>query len=234
MMSVALNLAVLLALAFCVWQGYRKGLILSVCSVVILFVSAYAAGKIAEQYADKATEIVAPILDWLPDVKIDEAIDEVAKGLGPAGNIDDPGVIVQIVEVAFEKIGITGVFKDILTTKAAESIKGDITLRQSISNHFLYGVSYLFLCVFAFLICFILLTLLMHFISAVFKLPVLGLIDKIGGAVLGFVSGLLMLCFFGWILQFIGIFLPADMFDVGLLRGFMSLKWLNGLLNFKV
>lgn len=232
MIHVALNLAVLLILAFCVWQGYRKGLVLSVCSVVILFVSAYAAGKIAAQYADKATEVVAPLLDWLPDVKIDEAISEVTKGLGPSESIDDPSVIREIINVAFQKIGITGTFGDILTTKAAQSIKGDVTARQSIANHFLYGVSYLLLCVFAFLVCFILLTLLMHFISAVFKLPVLGLIDKIGGCALGFVNGLLFLCFLGWILQFIGVFLPTETFTSGLLRGFMNLKWLNGLLNF--
>ncbi|MDR1735567.1 MAG: hypothetical protein LBR85_01680 [Oscillospiraceae bacterium] len=233
-MSVALNLAVLLILAFCVWQGYKKGLIMSICSIVIVFISAYAAGQIARQYAGDATEIMAPVLDWLPDIKIDEAVDEVAGGLGPISQITDETVLGDIADVAFEKIGITGAFKEILTEKALGELSGDVTIRQAIADNFLYGVSYLLLCVFAFIVTLILLTLLIHFISAMFKLPDFKLVDKIGGGVLGLVFGMFVLVFFGWALQFIGVFLPAESFTgSGLLRGFMNMGWLNGLLNFK-
>lgn len=232
MIHGALNLAVLLVLAFCVWQGYRKGLILSVCSVVIVFISAYAAGQIASHYAESAVDSLAPVLNWLPDVKIDEAIDEVARGLGPVAEIADKAVLREIADTAFDKIGITGAYRDILSAKAMASLNTETTIRQAIETQFLYGISYLILCVFSFLILFIVLTLLMHFLSALFKLPVLGLVDKIGGCALGLAAGVLILCFVGWIMQFIGVFLPPDLILSGLLRNFMNLKLLDGLLNF--
>lgn len=229
MIHMALNIAVLLMIAFCVWQGYRKGLILTVCGVVIVFIAAYTAGQVAANYAGSASESLAPVLDWLPDAKIEEAIDEV--GLGRVESITDMTALREIADVAFEKIGITGAFRDILSAKTMNGLNSETNIRQSIESQFLYGIAYLILCVFTFLIVFILLTLLIHFLSAVFKLPVLGLIDKIGGSALGLVNGLLLLCFLGWILQFIGVFLPSDMIVSGLLRGFMNLKWLNGFLN---
>ncbi|MCL2031500.1 MAG: CvpA family protein [Oscillospiraceae bacterium] len=231
-MVMALNLAVLLVLAFCVWQGYRKGLILSVCSVVIVIISAYASGQIASHYAESAAARLAPVLNWLPDKQISEAIDEVARGMGPIGEITDKAVLREIADIAFDKIGIIGAYGDILSGKTMASLTSGITIRQAIETQFLYGIAHLILCIFSFLVIFIVLTLLMHFLGALFKLPVLGLADKIGGSLLGLVTGVLILCVVGWIMQFIGVFLPPELALSGLLRYFMELELLNGLLNF--
>jgi uncharacterized membrane protein required for colicin V production len=231
--SLAVNLAVLLVLGFSAWQGYRKGLILSVCSVVIVFISAFAGGRIAVAYAEKASVSVAPVLNWLPDEKIEEASAEITKGVGHLSTITDQSTLRDITVLSFEKIGITGPIVEKLTERVFNEMKvPEHGIRESIANTFLYSVCYLILCIFGFLVVFIVLTLLVNFIAAVFRFPVFNhiavrLVDKIGGGLLGFFFGVLIMCVVGWAMHFIGVFLPADIFESSaLLAYFMNAKLL--------
>ena len=56
MTSVLIDLLLVGVVAFCVWQGFRKGLILSVCGILIIFIAAFLAGKVAESYARPVSE----------------------------------------------------------------------------------------------------------------------------------------------------------------------------------
>jgi uncharacterized membrane protein required for colicin V production len=238
MAAFAVSLAVLLVLGFSTWQGYRKGLILTVCGVLVIIISAFAGGRIAAAYADKAASSVAPVRSWLPDDKIEEAAAEVLKGASQLSQVTDTKTLREVARLSFEKIGITGPIIDNLVEKALDGLKSDeLGIRESISYTFLYSVSYLVLCVFGFLVVFVVLTLLVNFIAAVFKFPVFNLlvvklVDKIGGALLGLLFGVLIMCVVGWAMHFVGVFLPPDIFEAsGLLKYFMNAKLLTGLLT---
>jgi uncharacterized membrane protein required for colicin V production len=230
MLSLSLSLAVILILIFCAWQGFKKGLILTICSLVAVLVAANAGGRVATRFAGEASDKLLPVLNWLPEAKIDEAILEVIEEYGP---IDDDSDAIEAVCVrSYDKIGITGSFQKILVEKAIGDINIEKDLKTSIADNFLYAMAYLILCIFGFLVVYILLSLLYHFVAALIQLPSLGLVDKIGGAILGLTFGLIMMCACGWAMRFIGIFLPADMFtQSSVVSAFMNLKWLDGFLN---
>lgn len=202
-----LDLLVLLIIGFCIWQGYRKGLILTVSGIVIVLLSAWAAGAVANHYSASFAEQIRPVFGWLAD----DAIDEAARGNGRLDEITDTSLLTEIAQEAFHGLGFSfvekGGFVDEVFDEMAENER---TFREAVSYTFLHGLSYMILCVFGFVVVMILLTLLLHFIAAIFKLPVLNKIDKIGGSISGLVYAVLILTVLGWALRYTGMFIPQE------------------------
>jgi len=55
------------------------------------------------------------------------------------------------------------------------------------------------------------LTVIYNIIPVSFRLPGLKLVDEIGGGVLGFVQGVLLVFMLGWFLGYAGLLLPGDL-----------------------
>ncbi len=233
MSGFTIDLIILAIIGFCTWQGYRKGLILSVCSVLIVIIASWGAGSIAASFADEAAEAVAPVLSWMPDVQIDEAIKEVTNSY--SSDITDTDIIAKISTSAFGKIGMNKAITEALTEKVLTMIKNtEADVRESIANVFLYAVAYFLLLLFSFIVLFAALSLLAHFLSSIFKLPVLNLIDKFGGIAVGLIFGLLIMAVVGWSCRFAGIFVSTTFIEKsGLLKFFMNFNILSGMLNIK-
>lgn len=224
-----LDLLVLLIVGFCIWQGYRKGLILTVAGVVIILISAFAGGRIANQYSESFAGKIQPVLGWLAD----DAIDEAARGKGRLADITDQKLLSEIAYDTLDGLGISFVNKDSLVGKIFEDMADkELSFREAVSFNFLRAVSYMILCVFGFVVVMILLTLLIHFIAAVFKLPVLKTADKIGGIAAGLVYAVLILTVLGWALKYAGMFVPQELIErTVLLKMFYKSNLLTGLLG---
>jgi len=228
-MSFLLDLLILLIIGFSVWQGYRKGLILTVAGIIIILISAWAAGRIAKQYSVPFADKIQPMLGWVAD----DAIDEVARGKGPLAEITDKRQLASIATSALDKLGLSFVNKDNLVNNVFDNMaEKERTFREAVSYTFLCAVSSMILCVFGFVVIMILLTLLIHFVAAVFKLPALKQLDRIGGAALGFIYAILMLTVLGWALKYTGMFMPQELIDKTVfLKLFRKSNLLTGLLG---
>ncbi len=225
------DLLALLVLGFCIWQGYRKGLVLMVISVVIIILSVWGASTIASKYSEQFSEKLQPLLSWVSEDPMDKA----ARGKGNVNNITDQTALREIAQETFVNMGISEKRAVTLTGLVFEGMgKPDMTFRKSVSSVFMSSISYVILAVFGFIVLMILLTLVMHFIAAVFKLPVLKTLDSVGGAALGLLFGMLILAVFGWALQFTGALIPQEVISKtwimklfsnwGIISGMLSLK----------
>ncbi len=224
-----LDILALLIIGFCIWQGYRKGLILTVAGVLIILISSWSAGKIAAQYSEAFADKIQPVLGWLAD----DAIDEAARGKGRLIDITDQKTLSEIAQDALGGMGFSFVDKEGLAGKVFDYMaEKELSFREAVTFTFLKSLSYMILCVFGFIVVMILLTLLIHFIAAVFKLPVLNLIDKVGGVASGLLYAVLILTVIGWALKYAGMLVPQELIEkTVLLKMFYKSNLLSGLLG---
>ncbi|MDR0292777.1 MAG: CvpA family protein [Oscillospiraceae bacterium] len=231
MTGFLIDLLLIAAMAFCVWQGFRKGLFLTVAGVVVIFIAAYFAGKAAAAYAGPVSEKLAPIMSWLAE----DAIYEATRGRGRINEMTDAKEIAEVARRTFETMGVSGVEIDAMIDKVLLSLaETEQTVQETISVTVLYVAAYALLCLFAFILFLVGLTLLIHFLAAVFKLPGLHLVDKIGGAAAGALYGVLILCAVGWAVRYLGIVAGPELVEnTTVLKLFVNHNMLAGMLSFK-
>ena len=244
MIPVALSLLALIILAFCTWQGYRKGLILTAAGVVTIFIAAWAGGMIASHYSEPFSKTLAPIFSgWVTDTETDNAIDEMEKNGGKPFeeynlNVNsDREALAKTAGDALEKMGFgllskTNLLEKVIaeTELSVENSDQDITqaFKIAVSDVFLRALASMILSVFGFIVVLLLLTLLAQIVSSIFKVPGLNLIDKIGGPIAGFLYGVLILNVIGWALRYAGFLIPVK--DTGLISLFYKFNILTWLL----
>ena len=220
MTHVLADLLLLMILGFTVWQGYRKGFILTLAGVLVLILAAWGAGRFSGNYAGDFEQKLNPLFGWASDEAADEAI---RKG-GYTSGVNDDETLLRIAAEAFGGMGINGEESG----KLAEAAIGDMrenasSLKTSISNTFIHAMCRALLFIFAFAVLALFLTLLAHFVSMLFKIPGLRLIDTIGGLAAGLIYGLFMLSAISWGLRFLGVLIPADFIEgTVLLRFFVN------------
>jgi uncharacterized membrane protein required for colicin V production len=231
MTGFLLDLLLVAVLAFCVWQGYRKGLILTVAGVLMIFLAAFLAGKVASTSAQPVSERLHPIMGWVTD----DAIGEATRGKGRINELTDMTEIAGVAEDTFSQMGISGSEIAAMVEKVLQALTGtEQTLRETIEVTALYVASYALIALFSFILFMVGLTLLVHFIAAVFKLPVLNIIDKVGGLAAGLLYGILILCAVGWAMRYAGIFSNTGIVEnTTILRFFVNHNMLAGLLSLR-
>jgi len=228
------DLLLVAALAFCVWQGYRKGLILTVAGVLVVFIAAFLAGKVAGAYAKPMSEKLYPIMSWVAT----DAIDEATRGSGRVNELDpkkDRSEIADVAQRTFESLGISSREIDAMVDKVLLSLNdAEQTIEKTISMTVLYVAAYAMLCLFAFILLMVGFTLLIHFLAAVFKLPLLHLVDKIGGSAAGALRGVLILSAVGWAVRYLGILASPELVEkTTILKLFVNHNMLARLLSFR-
>ena len=230
MTGFMIDLLLVAALGLCVWQGYRKGLILTAAGIIIVFLAAFVAGKVAAAYADPMSERLYPMLSWLAD----DAMDDAARGKGRINELTQPSEIADVAQQTFENLGISHIEIGKMVDKALLSLsETGRTVQEAISMSVLHGASYAILCLFAFILCMVGFTLLIHFLAALFKLPGLNLIDKIGGSAAGLLQGILLLCALGWAVRYLGIIAGPELVEsTSVLKFFVNHNMLAGLLSY--
>lgn len=229
-MALLIDVLLLAILAFCIWQGYRKGLILTVAGVVVIVLSVILASQVATAYAEPFSENLYPIMSWLGGDELDEA----ALGKGKLEEITSAATIAEIAREAYESLGISSEEVDKMVDAALTAMaEREQDARTAITSTLLYSLSYLLLCLAAFVVFMVAFTLLIHLLAAMFKLPVFNLIDKIGGVAVGALYGILILCVIGWAARYLGVALDAEIVEsTTVLELFINHNMLKGILGF--
>ena len=225
-LHIIIDIAILLIIAFCTWNGYKKGLIMTFLGVVVLFVSISGAKIIAGRYTDKVAESVAPILGWVTDDAVDNALADAAY----AGNASDSENVVQS---AFTALGIHSGELDRLSEMVGDWMEDTKdSMRAGVASVFLRLAAYIILFVFSYIVITMLFMLLTQLVASLFNIPPLKLLDSIGGLVLGVVFGCVIMFFAGWVLRFTGLFITPEVLQKTLLaKFFMTANPLAALLR---
>lgn len=204
-MDIILDVAIALILIVFAWSGARKGLILTVLSVVGLFVAFLGARFVSAAFYEPVSDIIQPGIYQ----KFEEMEDQLLQGAEISIDLDDsvevlvdtlreqelfPG-LVDLLETAVADNTYTG--NDALST--AENLS--VFLAELLSKAGLFVVSFLVILLVWFLIT--------KALDLAFKLPILKAINIGGGLILGLAKGVVIVVVLIWIAQLLN-WLPAE------------------------
>lgn len=174
---------VLVLLAFTLWRGWRKGLILSLCGLAVVAVSFLCAGFLADTLDDPLADALTP--------KLTERIE--AQFNAHAAQQDGDAQPQSLAETLREMGGLYAVAAD--TLDDVSDAVGDDTNAAAAHAAQAVASSIVYIVVFAlsFLLLVILLTLLLRALDLVARLPGLNFFNQLGGGVIGLVKGVIVL-----------------------------------------
>ncbi len=218
-MSIIIDLVLVGILALCVWNGYRKGLILGIAGLLVLVVAFVGANVIARTYSSEFTPIVQPFISGFVDKAVTDTSSSEGTGTEYEGNSD--AAYIKSIE-SLNKLGILGKAAASLAESVGDSVSNlGKNIRGAITEKLSEAICFLLVFVIAFLLIVIVFTIIANIINLVFRLPGLEFINNIGGMLMGFIKGLVFVFAISWVAQYLGFLFKDDTLEKTVL-----LKWL--------
>lgn len=177
-MSVLLDVLILGLLALAVFNGMRKGLIRTVFSFVGSLISLVCAKFLADWAAPFLRGVLpmpslgSDLMSHLNLIELDNAPERFEQVLTGAG------FPTSLSRQVADKIGLSG---------------GVNNLSSRVSDALDQVIAYAIVFFLAFIVCLLLISLISVILDGVAHLPVLNMANRLGGAVLGFLTGALVL-----------------------------------------
>lgn len=196
MLPMLYDLILLVILAFFLWRGWRKGLILSLCGLVVVILALVGANFIADTAAPPVAKALQPKLAAAIEENVADYMATHYNDIVPGANAPD---IPNLSDALREMGGIYAWCADSVEDTAIEITYGMDRLldfselcsiaasrvAEQLAHHILFAV--------AFVVLFVLLTLLLHALDLVAKLPGLHFCNGLGGGLIGLIKGILVL-----------------------------------------
>lgn len=176
------DVIVLAILAFAIWRGRQKGLLLSLCGLAVVVVSFLCAGLLADALDDPLADSLTPQFTQ----RIEEQFNDAAQP-------DDGAPPQSLADTLRDMGGLYAAAADTLDD-AVDAVGDEVHAAAAKAAHAV-AASIVYIVVFAlsFLLLVILLTLLLHCLDLVAKLPGLKFCNQLGGSIIGFIKGVIIL-----------------------------------------
>lgn len=216
-MKAVLSLLFLSILIFCVWSGYKKGLIMGVFSLIAFVISVYGANLLSQTYSGEVVDALRPFASGFVEVNV------VNKTVRPAMGIDssnlsvkdffaqNPGRETEFCTLTYEGMGIHASTSEQMAGEAvAYAAENGVELMDAVVEVLCRRISYVGGLILAFVMLLILLTVIGNIPNISFQIPNHELLNDIGGAVAGLVQGLAFCLIIGWALRFVGLLISQE------------------------
>lgn len=204
------DIVIAAVLLFFLWQGCKKGFVLTLCSLLAVFVALIGASVVSNALAEPAAKAVEPIIEARIQESLTEAIEHtefVAVGGGVAEKPEEvalAGVIQHLKESklyqgfadSFQAAVDSGVAE--VTTNAAKAMAHFVAVQ--IARNVIFTVSFVLILIGWFF--------LSRALDLVAKLPVLNSVNRWGGGIIGLCKGALIVFAAVWLLK--GSYIPAE------------------------
>ncbi|MCL2567899.1 MAG: CvpA family protein [Oscillospiraceae bacterium] len=215
-MHIFLDLILLAILGFCAWQGYKRGIIGGILAVIFLIVAIYGGNLVASTYSNMFTDMFNPFVSGYLQSAESQAIDEVVpRELQHLSTEDlfrlEQGLEPIVIRQVISDLGIHHSRADTFTDRYLELRDDGRSVNSSLTEVLVYAFCFYIVYTIGFLLILIALTVVYNIIPVSLRLPGLKLVDEIGGGVLGFVQGILLVFMLTWFLGYVGILLPEGL-----------------------
>jgi uncharacterized membrane protein required for colicin V production len=202
-MPYFLDIAAVAIVVYFVWNGYRKGLILSAAGLAITLVSMWAAWVCASAFA-------APL-----GLRLEETLRPVVEeAIGKAGG----ELSLPTMKETFTQLGFTGAANSTLTdTVAQKASEAGTSLKDAAVSAVSRAAAFGLIFIIGFIVIKIILDLIARTLTKTLKIPGLNLLNKAGGIAFGLICGLAVLFILGWALNFMGTWIPGEEVENSLL-----------------
>ncbi len=202
MAPIVFDLVILLVLALFFGLGWKKGLLLSLCGLAVVAVSFLAAGFLANTFDTPLADAIQPKLAQSIEEQLDAHIGAQLDGqpLSPLDALRDMGGLYTWAADSMEEAAVT-MDRIVGGTVREVALHAAKALAVQVAHNVLFAA--------AFVVLTILLTLLLHALDLVAKLPGLHFCNGLGGGLVGLVKGVLVL----WAAVVILQFFPGKLFS---------------------
>jgi hypothetical protein len=223
MTTYIFDIIIVLVLAFFTWRGAKRGLILTLCSLLALFVAYFGAQAVAATFAKPVANIIRPSIQATITEVINqeeggdaEAVSSPAAGptIGYTDETDQTTEtedvtagyslqqILELLRASERFAGLTDYLEDAIQ---AETLEVTTTAAAAVANYLslvmaravLFGLSYVLILLVWFLVS--------RALDIAFKLPILSAVNGIGGGFFGLVKGVLILMVLIWLGKLAGV-----------------------------
>lgn len=208
MIQIVIDVVLVAILAVFIYFGVQKGFILGISGIIVLVVSFYGAGIIANTYSDRFTPMIEPIVSKYVEKSVTDAKSNQTSAVVAKNEKDPVGTL------GLDSLHRLGLFSD-TAQKLVDDLKGKVTtigqefislVTKKVSTSVSYILTFIASCILITLI----LNILIRILDAAFKLPGLGLINGTGGFILGFFKGMLILFAIAWAMRYFGGVFPDE------------------------
>ena len=205
-LPLLLDLVILGLLVYWCVMGFRRGLILSLCSLLAVVVALAGGWYLANHAYEPLAERLEPISLPVVNERADEAISSEASGLVPSeGTASDQAATDQ------SSSGPLSILSGSLQNQVGqqlENFKNNAVQQLAASIAQTVAKAVLFLV--GFLVILLVWNILFHALHLVAKLPGLHLLNKVLGGAFGLVKGILLLMVAQWLLCDLLGWIPSE------------------------
>ena len=192
---------IIVILVLFAWRGASKGLILSLCGLLAVFVAFFAAQMVSDTFCAPVAGILRPI--------ISQKIWDVIPVSGVAAETEGavPAVSADQVLAAVRANGLFEGFSDFMEQRVAMDAIGDGPLSpvDALAGYLAKGIAKTLLFNLVFFGGLLAWFLLSHALDIAFKLPVLAEVNLAGGLIVGLAKGVLVVIMLVWVGQLAGV-----------------------------
>lgn len=252
MTTYIVDIAILLALAFFAWRGAKKGLILTLFSLLAFVVAYLGAQAVAANFSKPVANIIRPSIQLTidgvlsgesPEAVPDSEGSDTADDSDINGNIDaQPGAstpegeyagssdfslqqILSLLDQSGLFPGLRDYLEDAIEEKALEVTT---TASAAVSSYLAQLAASALLFGLSFVAILLLWFLISRALDLAFKLPILSAVNTVGGLLFGLIKGVLVLLVLVWLARLAG-FITTE--NAGPVAALMSVDRLGNLLH---
>ena len=215
MIAYVFDAAIVLILIFFAWRGAKKGLILTLCGLLGLFVAFFGAHFLSNQFYAPIANIVEPgIYQTIRGAEPEEEQTETNQPSIPGSLAQEPDPTYSLDEL-LDSIGQAGVLQGLAffldQSRQEESIpqEGGLTVARALAHYLSQLVAKAILFAIAFIGILLVWFLVSHILDLAFHLPILAAVNTVGGLVAGLLKAVLMIFVLVWLGQLAG-WIPAQ------------------------
>ena len=218
-MKMLLSLFLIGIILACAWSGYKKGIIMGIGGIFVILVSLYGANLLSSTFSYEVIPALRPFVGGYMERQLTTAVYD-QLGIDPLEGSDhslsdlmrdNPDIIHRAASQSITSLGIFSSTAEAIAVSAENyaaenNVALYIALTEVMCNVATFAGGYLL----AFIIILILLTVAGNIPNFSFKLPEMDMLNDVGGAVMGVVTGILFCHVITWILKFAGLLIGEE------------------------
>ena len=216
-MKAVIDIVLIIIIALCTWNGYKRGLVGGVAGILAIIISLLGANILSAAYAHEVVPALEPFVDGYVDSSKNRGAILERMGYGSSDlSLDD--ILQQDISLrydyAYECLSDLGLYEKRAEELAADAVayaqESGVSMTDAVVAVVCDTVTRVMTTVIAFLLILILLVALASIGNLSFRLPNMENLDEIGGAVLGFGKGFLYCVLLCWLLSFLGLIIGKE------------------------
>ena len=235
MTNLVLDLLILAVIALFALLGWLKGLVLTLCGVLVVFVAYFGAAYVSDTFSDSIAAMIQPAIQNRLDLVVEQAMpsdDEPSHApLLPAPDTGDQeqedlaaASLEQVMAALRRSPLLTGMYESVAQAIADGAVKVITTASAAISLYLASQISRAGLFFLTFFLIVVVWSLLSRALDLACRLPVLRSFNEIGGLLLGLVKGVCILLAVVGLVTLLGLVPEEVSAQTFLYRHFMNFQ----------